>query len=130
MTEMDTIFIRDLALQATIGTLPEERTRKQPIVLNVSFSGDFSLAGKKDDLSFAVNYREVETLLIRRVENSSFFLLEALAEDLAQKILAFHRVQLVTVRIDKKGGALKADGIGLSITRRKKKISSGRLSKR
>ena len=127
---MDTIFIRDLALQATIGTLPEERTRKQPIVLNVSFSGDFSLAGKKDDLSFAVNYREVETLLIRRVENSSFFLLEALAEDLAQKILAFDRVQLVTVRIDKKGGALKADSIALAITRRKKKTSSGRLSKR
>ena len=77
-----------------------------------------------------MNYREVETLLIREVENSSFFLLEALAEDLAQKILAFDRVQLVNVRIDKKGGALKADGIGLSITRRKKKISSGRLSKR
>ena len=127
---MDTIFIRDLALQATIGTLPEERTKKQPIVLNVSFSGDFSRAGKKDDLSFAVNYREVETLLIRRVENSSFFLLEALAEDLAQKVLAFDRVRLVNVRIDKKGGALKADSIALAITRRKKKTSSGRLSKR
>ena len=116
---MDTIFIRDLVLDAIIGTLEHERTRKQPLRLNIAFSGDFSRAGKSDDLSYSVNYREVEELVISLVEKSSFFLLEALAEKIAEKILAFDRVQEVSVTIDKKNAALKAESIALSITRKK-----------
>ena len=85
---MDTIFIRDLVLDAIIGTLEHERTQKQPLRLNIAFSGDFSQAGKSDDLSYSVNYREVEELVIALVENSSFFLLEALAEKIKSRRLA------------------------------------------
>ncbi|MBO5762044.1 MAG: dihydroneopterin aldolase [Lentisphaeria bacterium] len=116
---MDTIFIRDLALECIIGTLEHERHEKQELLLNISFSGDFREAGKRDDLNCSVNYREVENLVISFVENSSFLLLEALAENLAEKILAFERVQEVSITIDKKKAALKAKSIALSITRNK-----------
>lgn len=116
---MDTIYIRDLVLDAVIGTMEHERNQKQPLLLNISFSGDFSKAGKSDDLHDSVNYREVEESVIFLVENSSFFLLEALAEALAQKILSFDKVEMVTIAIDKKAAALKAKSIALSITRKK-----------
>lgn len=116
---MDTIFIRDLVLDAVIGTMEHERTQKQPLLLNIAFSGDFSEAGKRDDLTCSVNYREVEENVIFLVENSSFLLLEALAEALAEKILSFERVKEVKITIDKKNAALKAKSIALSITRKK-----------
>lgn len=116
---MDTIYIRNLALEALIGTMKHERNQKQPLLLNISFSGDFSKAGKSDDLYDSVNYREVEEKVIALVENSSFFLLEALAENIAGELLHFDKIKEVTVTIDKKGAALKAESIALSITRKK-----------
>ena len=116
---MDTIFITGLVLDAIIGTMEHERTSRQPLTLNIAFSGDFSKAGKSDDLCDAVNYRAVEEKVIHLVENSSFFLLEALAEKIAEEILAFDKVTEVKVTIDKKAAALKAKSIALSITRKK-----------
>ena len=90
---------------------------KQVLILNLELRGDFSQAGKTDSLDYSVNYREVEERVIDLAENSSFCLLEALAEALASLCLSFPLVDSVKVIIDKPGAALRAESVALEIER-------------
>lgn len=114
---MDKIHIVGLEIDALIGTLPQERTAKQPLVFDLHLGGDFSKAGKTDTLTDTVNYRDVEEKLIDMVENSSFLLLEALAESAAQLCLSIPGVRSVNVRITKPRASLRRESISVEIDR-------------
>lgn len=114
---MDRIFIRNLELRTIIGVYERERTAKQALIFNLELRGNFSRAGKTDSLEHSVNYREVEEKVIELVENSSYHLLEALAESLAALCLSFPEVTSVKIAIDKPGAALRAESIALEIER-------------
>lgn len=116
---MDKIWIRNLELRAVIGTMPSERLAKQSLMFNLELRGDFSHAGKTDSLEHTVNYREVEERVIALVENSSYHLLEALAQSVVDLCLSIPEVQSVRVTIDKPAAALRAESIGLEIERNK-----------
>ncbi len=114
---MDRIFIRNLELRTVIGVYERERAAKQALIFNLELRGDFSRAGRTDALEHSVNYREVEEKVIDFVENSSFHLLEALAEALAALCLSFPQVISVRITVDKPGAALRAGSIALEIER-------------
>lgn len=114
---MDKIHIENFRLSAVIGTFPHERNQKQELIFDLHLSGDFSKAGKTDTLEDTVNYRAVEENVAAMVENSSFFLLEALAEKTAEVCLSFPEVHAVTVGITKPAAALKDEKIRLEIER-------------
>ncbi len=114
---MDKIHIVGLEIEALIGTLPRERAAKQPLVFDLHLGGDFSKAGKTDALTDTVNYRDVEEKLIGMVENSSFLLLEALAEAAAQLCLTFPGVCTVNIRIAKPRATLRGESISVEIDR-------------
>jgi dihydroneopterin aldolase/D-erythro-7,8-dihydroneopterin triphosphate epimerase len=42
---LDQIFIRDLSLRCIIGVFPEEREKKQDVLINVVMSVDLTRAG-------------------------------------------------------------------------------------
>ena len=73
---MDTIFIRDLEVNAIIGTLPEERHTPQKLILNLEIFTEMERAAVSDDLRDAVDYSRAEALLKETAESSSFFLLD------------------------------------------------------
>mgnify|MGYP001185056292 CR=1 FL=1 len=114
---MDKIHIVGLEIDVLIGTLPQERTAKQPLVFDLHLGGDFAKAGKTDTLTDTVNYRDVEEKLIAMVENSSFLLLEALAETAAQLCLSVPGVRTVNIRITKPRAALRNESISVEIDR-------------
>ena len=115
---MDRIFLDSLPVSVRIGTLPEERTKKQEIILHAVLTVDLREAGQTDDLSKSVDYSQVEETLFRSAENSSFLLLEALAEHLCQVVLSGQpRVQSIRLRIDKPGAPRRAGGISIEIER-------------
>ena len=116
---MDRIFIRDLNLSAIIGTLPQERKFRQNITLNIELCYDMSKPCRSDDLFDAVDYSAVEREIIDAVEHSSFRLLEALAQSIADLCLSYKPVQKVKVRIDKPAAAVRARAIALEIERGK-----------
>ncbi|MBQ4106379.1 MAG: dihydroneopterin aldolase [Lentisphaeria bacterium] len=113
----DRILIRDLATEAVIGTLPEERLAAQPLILNLEIVTDFRAAGASDDLLDAVDYSQIERTVDKLVRQSQYFLLESLGEAICRAILETPGVDSVTLRIDKPGAARIARTIGIEMER-------------
>ncbi|MBA4388358.1 MAG: dihydroneopterin aldolase [Verrucomicrobia bacterium] len=118
---MDKMFIVDLKLKCIIGTKPEERRRKQEVVISICLETDLRKACKTDKLEDTVNYHSLEKKLIALVEMSEFLLLEKLAESIAALSL-YHdrRIQVVHVRLAKPAAGIKARGISIEIRRARK----------
>jgi dihydroneopterin aldolase/D-erythro-7,8-dihydroneopterin triphosphate epimerase len=114
---MDKIFIRELALRCIIGIYPEERCEKQDIVINVEMHCDLKKAGRSDDLNDTVDYKAIKKAILKLVEGSSFMLIEALAENIADIALSNPKVQQVVVSIDKPGALRFARSSAVEISR-------------
>lgn len=116
---MDRIHIRDLSLRCIIGLYPEERKNKQDVIINIVLETDLSSAGKSDLLSDTVDYKAIKLAILDFVENSSFQLIESLAEGIAAICLKDRRVQGATVTIDKPGALRFARSVAVEITRKR-----------
>ena len=114
---MDRIFIRDLALRCIIGLYPEEREKKQDVIINVVMETDLRAAGQSDDLNDTVDYKTIKLNILDFVENSSFQLIESLAEGVAKICLADSKVQCATVTIDKPGALRFCKSVAVEVTR-------------
>jgi FolB domain-containing protein len=119
LASMDKILIRDLSLKAIIGTYPEERNLRQDVLFNIELRCDFSRAGRTDKLEDTINYKEVKQDIIKFVEHSEFFLVEALAEKVAEICLSHKGVESVKVVLDKPGALRYARSVAVEIERNK-----------
>jgi D-erythro-7,8-dihydroneopterin triphosphate epimerase len=98
---MDRMYIRDLSLRCIIGTKPEERLKKQEVIVNVGLDCDLSVAGRSDDLADTINYSRLKQGIADLVEDSRFQLIEKLAQRIAELCLKDEKVLGVTVTVDK-----------------------------
>jgi len=114
---MDRIFLGDLRLNCTIGVNDCERTILQPVEIDLDLDVDLREAGARDDLSLTVDYREIRDRVESVVSGSGFFLVEALAERIAQECLSHPRVQGVRVRVQKPGALRAAETVGVEVIR-------------
>ena len=86
---MAQISISSLHVETIIGTLPEERLKKQTVIISVTFDFDARSAAENDDLTASVDYSAVERSIVSAVEKSSFLLLEALTLEARSLIFIF-----------------------------------------
>ena len=114
---MDKIHLRELALRCIIGLYPEERTKKQDIIINLTLCTDLRAAGASDDLNDTVDYKAIKLNVLDFVENSSFQLIESLAEGIAGLCLKADKVSSVTVTIDKPGALRFCKSVAVEVTR-------------
>lgn len=115
--KIDKIFIKDLLLRCVIGINESERREKQDVVINVEIWSDLTSASKTDNIKEAVDYKEINKNIIKLVENSQFFLVEALAENVAQVCLQNRKVRKVRVTVEKPGALRFARSVGVEIVR-------------
>jgi dihydroneopterin aldolase/D-erythro-7,8-dihydroneopterin triphosphate epimerase len=113
----DRIIIRDLFLRTIIGINDDERKNRQDVLVNIVMHADARPAGLSDDIADAVNYRSITKQIIDLVEGSRFFLVEKLAEEVANVCLANERVTTVEVTIEKPAALRFARSVGVSIVR-------------
>lgn len=118
----DKIHIRNLKMQTIVGTRPDERLAPREVILNIILECDMRPAAKHDDLTLAINYSEVHDRLIALGAKSQFFLIETLADAIAELCLTFSRVNAVTVTVDKPGALNQAESVAVEITRSKSSI--------
>ncbi|GIW94456.1 MAG: 7,8-dihydroneopterin aldolase [Pirellulaceae bacterium] len=114
---MDEIHIRDLVVRTIIGTNPEERLERQDVLINITLYTDTRPAGRSDDLADTINYRDVAKKVMTLAEQSQFYLVEKLAEEIAALALSDPRVDRVRVAVEKPGAVRFARSVGVCIER-------------
>jgi len=122
--DLDKIFIKDLLLRCIIGVNEFERHEKQDVLVNVTIFFDLTEAAKTDDIRKTVDYKQITKDIIKLVESSEFFLIETLAERIAQVCLKHERIIKVKVAVDKPGALRFARSVGVEIIRRKDQLKT------
>lgn len=97
----DRIVLAGMRFFGYHGALPAERERGQEFVVDLEISTDLRRAGLSDRLDDTVDYRDAYAAARAVVEGPPRQLLEAVAEEIASRVLALERVEAVTVRVRK-----------------------------
>jgi dihydroneopterin aldolase len=101
MAPTDRIELRGLVVTGICGALPEERERAQPLEVDLDVIADLSKAGASDDLDDTLDYGAITTTVERVIVGGTPQLLEHLAQNLADAVLADPRASSVTVSVRK-----------------------------
>jgi D-erythro-7,8-dihydroneopterin triphosphate epimerase len=115
--KLDKIRINDLQLHCIIGINEWERSHKQEVLINVTFYVDLSKPCQTDDIKDSIDYKEVKKEIIDMVQDSSFYLIERLADEIARICLGHSFIKAVQVRVDKPGALRFAKSVGVEIFR-------------
>ena len=117
----DRIVVRNIRTEGRHGVHESELLAPQPFEVDVELVLDLQPAGIHDDLAQTVDYGRVDAIVRRIVETMSFRLLEAIAESIAQEVLAEFDVVELGVRVRKPAVKLggPVDYAGVEIWRRR-----------
>jgi dihydroneopterin aldolase/D-erythro-7,8-dihydroneopterin triphosphate epimerase len=119
-SNIDRINIKNLLVRGIVGINPDEREKKQDILVNVTMWADTSAAAESDDIADAVNYRSVTKAIIAHVEEGAPMLVERLATELVDLCLAADtRIDAVEVQLDKPGALRFAESVGVTVFRKR-----------
>lgn len=112
------ILIRDLTLSCSIGVSDEERARRQRLRINIELTVDYP-PPQRDNINEVVNYGTLAKAVRNHCLDTTFRLLETLAEELSDVCFGFEPVSETRVRIEKLDRYADIGGIGVEIARRR-----------
>jgi len=114
---MDIIFLGGLQIETIIGIYDWERENKQTVILDIEMAHDIKKAAATDDIEDTLDYKAVSQQVISFVEQSEFFLVEKLAEEINRLIREEFNVPWVKLTLNKKGAISGASDVGIIIER-------------
>lgn len=98
---MDRIHVEGIEAYGFHGVFPEERVLGQTLVVDLSVACDLREAGRTDSLEASISYVELEAIARQVVEETPHQLIEAVAEEIAKRILKLPLAQGVRVKVAK-----------------------------
>jgi dihydroneopterin aldolase len=98
---VDTIFIRELAVQFRVGVTDEERAKPQRLLLNIEISHDCTAAAARDELLRTIDYHAVCQRVLRFGEGRNWKLIESVAADVCTLIRSDFQAAGVAVEVQK-----------------------------
>lgn len=98
---MSKISIFELGVLYCVGVPEEERIKPQRLLLTVEMDCDFSAAAQTDSIADTIDYFAVSQRLLGFGEGRSWKLIEKLAADICEMILAEFKPRSVTVEVKK-----------------------------
>jgi 7,8-dihydroneopterin aldolase/epimerase/oxygenase len=117
---MDIIFLGGLEIETIIGIYDWERKKKQTIVLDIEMAFDITKAAQTDDIAHTLDYKAVSERVVSFVENSEFFLVEKLIEELATLLRSEFSIPWIKIVLNKRGAITRAKDVGIIIERGEK----------
>jgi len=114
---MDKVFIEALEIECVIGIYDWERKIKQPIVLDIEMDSDNRKPAASDDIADTLDYKAISKRLIQFVGESSFGLVETLAERCCAILLEEFPVTRVRLKLSKVGAVRGAKAVGVILER-------------
>ncbi len=97
----DTIEIRRLRLETHIGVPDEERATRQVLLATLKMIPAHGFDGLDDDISRTVDYHQVALEVQALAARHPRKLIETLAAEIADHLLENHRLQRVSVTLEK-----------------------------
>jgi 7,8-dihydroneopterin aldolase/epimerase/oxygenase len=94
-----TTGLKGLQIDCIIGIYEHERTKAQPLVVDVELDYDFAAAARSDAIRDAVDYDLVAVGISELARQKRFHLIETMAEEAAAMLLS-SLVQVQTVRLE------------------------------
>jgi dihydroneopterin aldolase len=114
---MDIVYIRELEIQTIIGIYDWEREQKQVVSLDLEMGTDIGAAAGSEDIENTLNYKAVAKRLIEFIEGSEFFLVETMAERIAEIVLEEFSAPWLKLRVGKPGAVTGSKDVGIIIER-------------
>ena len=114
---MDKIFLHELKVETIIGIWEWERKIRQTVVIDLEMSADIARAAATDDVADTLNYKSVAKRLQQFIGDSSFQLVETLAERIAGIVRDEFDVAWVKVTVHKPGAIRGSRDVGIIIER-------------
>jgi dihydroneopterin aldolase len=117
---MDKIFLNDLIVPTIIGIWEWERRMRQNVHIDLEMAADIRKAAATDSIDDTLNYKKVAKRVESFVGESSFQLVETLAERIADIICTEFDVDWVRVRVRKPGAIRGSRDVGVEVERTRK----------
>ncbi len=120
----DSITLEGMTFYAYHGVNPEEKELGQRFVVDLTMEADLSAPGRSDELSDTINYSEVYGMVKAVTEGETYNLLEAVAEAIAQRVLASFPVATVRARVTKPAPPIRGavlDGVSVEVYRERQR---------
>jgi 7,8-dihydroneopterin aldolase/epimerase/oxygenase len=118
---MDTIAIHGLKVETLIGHHDWERQLPRTLLLDLELATDVARVAKTDALADALDYQAVADAAKAFVEESRVTLIETLAEQLAQKLLADFPTMRVKLTVHKPGAVPGTQSVNVTVERTRQK---------
>ena len=116
---MDIIFISGLTAATTIGVYDHERDITQDLIIDLELGCDARKAGVSDSFEDALDYDAISRRTQAFVEQTSYYLIESVAEQLSQILFDEFPIMQLKIKITKPGAVDIADA------RKEEKLSAG-----
>lgn len=117
---MDSVHLSRMVFHAYHGAHPEEKSLGQRFLVDLTVEGDFSEAGRSDNLDEAVDYGPIYRAVREIMESESVNLLEHLGERICQAVLALSpRIRRVETAITKPSAPVAGVLAGATVTIRR-----------
>lgn len=116
------VFVRGLALRASLGIYPHEKAAPQRVVIGIELAVEDDAAPSAvgaDDLRRVVDYERVVKAARAAAAAGHTLLVETLAERIAEAALADSRVLRARVSVEKPDAFPDAASVGVVIERRR-----------
>ena len=114
-----TIEIKKLKIAVIVGTNPQERKKKQHILLDISFDYDAAKAIANDDVKQAIDYERLTQVIIREASKTQFFLIEKLADAILSLIMKEPGIQKASVKVCKPKAIKNTESVSVKLEREK-----------
>lgn len=116
---MDSIQVSGIRAYGYVGYLPEEKVLGQWFEVDLTLWIDLSVAGKSDQITDTLDYREAIAIVKEQITTAKFDLVEKLVSAIADKILSLEKVNQVRVQLSKPAAPIPdfSGRITLDITR-------------
>lgn len=114
---MDIIFLQEVKVETRLGVPEWERLLPQTIVLDIELAMPHSRSCQTDAIEDTIDYGQIVARIRQTLTESSFKLVEALAEHVCQLILTEFGTPWVKVRVGKPGIMPGVKQLGVVIER-------------
>ena len=113
----DLILVEGLKISCVVGIHPWERVAQQPLIIDLEITTDVRKAAASEGIEDTVDYASACELSADIAREGRYQLIETLASELAEAILALPKTLAVAVTIRKPHAVKQARNVAVRISR-------------